>query len=83
VSAGLVPKLGIPYENGGPIALGVKGVVAAAIEGFGPLCDVVAAETMVAQTNDDKLGDDSPVVATVVEMEEFLEEVTAFVSIAV
>ena len=69
MSAELVPELGIPYENGGPVALGVKGVVAAAIDGIGPLCDVVAVETMVARTNDGKLGDDSPVVATVVGME--------------
>jgi hypothetical protein len=62
VSAGLVPELGIPYENGGPVALGVKGGVAAVIDGVGPLCDVVAAETIVAQTDDDKLGDASPVV---------------------
>ena len=48
MSAGLVPELGIPYENGGPVALGVKGVVAAMIDGIGPLCDVVAAKTMVA-----------------------------------
>jgi hypothetical protein len=83
VSAGLVPELGIPYENGEPVALVVKGVVAAAIDGFGPLCDIVVAETMVAQTNDGKLGDAFPVVATVVGMEEFLEEVTTFVSIVV
>jgi hypothetical protein len=83
VSAGLVPELGILYENGGPVALGVKGVVAAAIDGFGPLCDVVAANTMVAWIDDGKLGDDSPVVATVVGMEEFPEEVTTFVSIVV
>ena len=67
----------------GPVALGVKGIVAATIDGFSPLCDVVAADTMVARTNNGKLGDDSPVVATVVGIEEFLEEVTAFVSIAV
>jgi hypothetical protein len=83
VSAGLVPELGISYENGGPVTLGMKGVVAAAIDGFGPLCDVVVAKTMVAWTDDDKLGDDSPVVATVVGIEEFPEEVIAFVSIAV
>jgi hypothetical protein len=83
VSAGLVPELGIPYENGGPVALGVKGVVATAIDGVGPLCNVVAVETMVAQTNNGKLGDDSSVVATVVGMEGFPEEVTTFVSIAV
>ena len=77
-----MPELGIPYENGGPVALGVKGVVAAVIDGIGPLCDVVAAKTMVAQTDNDKLGDASPVVATVVGMEEFPEEVIVFVSIA-
>jgi hypothetical protein len=82
VSAGLVPKLGIPYEKRGLVALGVKGVVAAVIDGIGPLCDVVAAETMVARTDDGNLGDASPVVEIVVGMEEFLEEVTTFVSIA-
>jgi hypothetical protein len=83
VSARLVPELGIPYENREPVALSVKGVVAAAIDGIGPLCDVVAAKTMVARTEDNKLGDASLVVATVVGMEEFPEEVIAFVSIAV
>jgi hypothetical protein len=83
VSAGLVPKLGIPYENGGPVTLGVKGVVATAIDGVSPLCDIVAAETVVARTDDSKLGDASPVVATVVGMEEFPEEVTVFGSIIV
>jgi hypothetical protein len=83
VSVGLVPELGIPYENGKPVALGVKGVVATAIDGIGPLCDVVATETMVAWTDNGKLGDASPVVAMVVGMEEFREEVTAFVSIVV
>jgi hypothetical protein len=56
--------------------------VAAAIDGVGPLCDVVAAETVVAQTADkDKLGEASPVVATVMGMEEFPDEVTEFGSI--
>jgi hypothetical protein len=68
----------------GLIALGVKGGVAVAIDGVGPLCDVVAAETMVAQTDDKgKLGEASPVVAMVMGMEEFPEEVTTFVAIAV
>jgi hypothetical protein len=83
MSAGLVPKLGIPYENRGPIALGVKGGVATAIDGDLSLCDVVVVETVVAQTNDGMLGDASLVVATVMGMEEFPEEVTTFVSIAV
>jgi hypothetical protein len=71
VSAGLVPELGIPYENGGPIALGVYGGVATAIDGVGPLCNVVAAETMVVWAVDKgKLGEASPVVTTVIGMEE-------------
>jgi hypothetical protein len=50
--------------------------VAAAIDGVGPLCDVVAAETMVARTADKgKLGEASPVVVTVIGMEEVPEEV--------
>ena len=83
MSVELVPELGILYENGGAVALGVKGFVAAMIDGVGPLCDIVAAETMVARTDDGKLGDASPVVATVVGMEEFPEEVTTFGSITV
>jgi hypothetical protein len=83
VSAVLVLELGIPYENGGPIALGVKGGVAAMIDGVGPLCDVVVVEIVVARTNDGKLRDASLVVATVVGMEEFPEKVTVFVAIAV
>jgi hypothetical protein len=82
VSTELFPELGIPYENGGLVALGVKGVVVIAIDGFGPLCDVVVVETMVARTDNGRLGDDSPVVATVVGIEEFPEGVTTFVSIA-
>jgi hypothetical protein len=83
VSAGLVPELSIPYENGGLVALGVKGGVFVVIDGDGPLCDIVAVKTVVARTDDSKLGDASPVVTTVVGIEEFLEEVTAFVAIAV
>jgi hypothetical protein len=50
--------------------------VVAAIDGVGPLCDVVAAETVVAQTADKgKLGEASPVVTTVMGMEEVPEEV--------
>ena len=72
----MVPELGIPYENGGPVTLGVKGGVVAAIDGVGPLCDVVATKTMVARTADKgKLGEASHVVVTVIGMEEFPEEV--------
>ena len=61
----------------------MKRVVATSIDGFSPLCDVVAVKTMVAQIDDGRLGDDSPVVTTVVGIEEYPEEVTTFVSIAV
>ena len=57
--------------------------MATAIDGFGPLYDVVAAETMVGRTDDGKLGDDSPMVETVVGIDKFPEEVTTFVSIVV
>jgi hypothetical protein len=83
VSVGLVPELGISYENGEPVALGVKGFVAAMIDGVGPLCDIVAAEIVVARDDEGKLGDASLVVATVVGMEEIPEEVTEFGSITV
>jgi hypothetical protein len=56
--------------------------VAVAIDGVGPLCDVVAAETVVARTTDKgKLGEASPVVATMMGMEEFPDEVIEFGSI--
>jgi hypothetical protein len=56
--------------------------VVATIDGVGPLCDVVAAETMVARAIDKgKLGEASPVVEIVIGMEEFLVEVTKFGSI--
>jgi hypothetical protein len=52
------------------------------IDGVGPLCDVVAAETMVARTADKgKLGEVSLVVTIVIGMEEIPVEVTEFGSI--
>jgi hypothetical protein len=61
----------------------VKGVVAAARDRIGPLCEVEAFDTMVAQTGDSGLGGgNSPVVTTVVGIEEFPKGVTTFVSIA-
>ena len=52
------------------------------IDGIRPLCDVVAVETMVAQTaNKGKLGEASPRVTTVIGMEEFPINVTEFGSI--
>ena len=50
--------------------------MAATIDGVGPLCDVVATETVVVRTADKgKLGEASHVVVTVVGMEEIAEEV--------
>jgi hypothetical protein len=61
----------------------VKGAVVAAIDEIGPLLEVEAIETMVARTGDGGLGGGiSPVVTTIVGIEEFPEEVVAFVSIA-
>jgi hypothetical protein len=57
--------------------------VAATIDGIRPLCEVEAIETMVAQTGDGGLGGgNSPMVTTVVGIEEFPQGVIAFVSIA-
>jgi hypothetical protein len=62
----------------------VKWVVATTKDGIGPLCEVVLIETMVARINDDGLGgESSPVVTTVMGIEEFPEGVTTFVSIFV
>jgi hypothetical protein len=61
----------------------VKGAVAVAIDNIGPLLEVEAVKTMVAWTGDGGLGGGiSLVVTTVVGIEEFPEEVVAFVSIA-
>ena len=47
-----------------------------AIDGIGPLCDVFVAKIVVARTADKgKLGEASPVVTTVIGMEEFPVEV--------
>jgi hypothetical protein len=62
----------------------VKGVVVAAKDGIGPLCEVVVVKTMVAQIDNVGLGDEiSPMVTTVVGIKEFPEGVTTFVSIDV
>jgi len=62
----------------------VKGVVATAKDGFVPLCEVVAIKTMVDWTDNGGLGDEiSPMVTTMVGIEEFPEGVTTFVSISV
>jgi hypothetical protein len=61
----------------------VKWVVDTTRDGIGPLCEVEVVETMVAQTGEGGLeGGNSPVVITVVGIEEISEGVTTFVSIA-
>jgi hypothetical protein len=62
----------------------VKGAVVVAIDGIGTLLKVEVVKTLVAQTGDSGLGGGkSPVVTTIVEIEEFPEEVATFVSIVV
>jgi hypothetical protein len=63
----LVPKPGIPYEKGGPIAFWVNGVVIAAIDGIRPLKKVDSVETIVAWTDNGWLGGGTPPVVTVME----------------
>jgi hypothetical protein len=61
----------------------VKGVVATTIYGIRPLCEVEVVDTMVAQTGDGGIGgSNSPVVTTIVGIEEFPKGVTTFFSIA-
>jgi hypothetical protein len=60
----------------------VKGVVIVAIDGIRPLCEVEEVETMVAWTSEGGLGGgNSPMVTTIVGIEEFPEGVTTFFSI--
>jgi hypothetical protein len=63
-----VSKSGIPYENGGPVALCVNGAVIAAIDGIRPLPEVEVVETIVVQTDEGGLGGrNAPLVVAVVE----------------
>jgi hypothetical protein len=63
----LVPKPGIPYENGGPISLWVNGAVITTIDRIIPLLEVEAVDTIVVHTDDGLLGGGTPPVVTVVE----------------
>jgi hypothetical protein len=63
----LIPKPGIPYENGGPVALWVNGVVITAIDKIGPFPKVEVVKTIVVWTNDGWLGGETPPVVTTVE----------------
>jgi hypothetical protein len=40
-----VSKLGIPYENGGPVALYINGVVVFTVDDIRPLLEVEGVET--------------------------------------
>jgi hypothetical protein len=74
--------LGIPYENGVPVTLCVKGAMVVTKYGIGPLLKVEAVQTMVAQTNDGGVGGGTPpMTTTVVGILGFPEEETGFSSI--
>jgi hypothetical protein len=61
----------------------VKVAVVVAIDRIGPLLEVEAVETMVAETGESGLGGGISLVVTIaVGIEEFPEEVEVFVSIA-
>jgi hypothetical protein len=62
-----VLKSGIPYENGGPIALCVNGVVITDIDGIGPLTELEAVETIVVLTGEGGLEGRMPSVVAAVE----------------
>jgi hypothetical protein len=63
----LVLKPGIPYENGGHVALWVKGAVIVAIDEIRPFPKVEVVDTMVVQTRDSWLGGKKKPVVTTVE----------------
>jgi hypothetical protein len=63
----LVLKLGIPYENGGFVALWVNEVVIAVIDRIRPLPEVEVVDTIVVWTGDGWLGGGTPPVVTVIE----------------
>jgi hypothetical protein len=42
-----ISKMGIPYENGGPVTLCVNEAMISTIDGIRPLLEVEAVETMV------------------------------------
>jgi hypothetical protein len=76
--------LGILYENGGHVALCVKGAVVVAKERIGPLLEVEAVETVVARNGDGGVGGGTPPVTTiVVGISGFPEEEIGFASITV
>jgi hypothetical protein len=60
-------KLGIPYENGGPITLCINGTVIASMHGIRPLPKVEAVETIVARTCEGYLGGGTPPFVAIVE----------------
>jgi hypothetical protein len=62
-----ISKLGIPYENGGSVALYVNGEMVIAIDGIKPLPKVEVVETMVVHTNEGGLGGGMPPMVAVVE----------------
>jgi hypothetical protein len=83
-STGLVPKLGILYKNGGPVALCVKGLVAFTKDGIGPLLEVEAVETVVARTGNNGVGGGTPpVMKTMAKISGFPEEEIVFPSITI
>jgi hypothetical protein len=72
------------YENRGPVALYVKGVVVVSKDGFGPLLEVEVVETMVSWTGDGGVGGGTPPVMTIMAgISGFPEEEIGFASITI
>jgi hypothetical protein len=62
-----VSKLGILYENRGPVALCVNDAVITTMDGIRPLPEVEVVETIVAQTCEGELGGGTPPFVAAVE----------------
>jgi hypothetical protein len=62
-----ISKLGIPYENRGPITLCVNSAMVASIDGIRSLFEVEVVETIVVHTYEGELGGGTPPVVEVIE----------------
>jgi len=60
-------KLGIPYENEGPIALYRNGAMTVTMDGIRPLPEVEAIETIMDWTYELELGGVMPPIVAVIE----------------
>jgi hypothetical protein len=59
--------LGIPYKNGGPVALYINSAVISTMDIIRPLLEVEVVDTIMAQTCEGEIGNRMPQVLAFVE----------------